>query len=176
MRKTPLKIRTVQFHLPWPMYEKKWSKNSRKSFFPWDHVSIDTTHASEKAAKRGSFPYPIFCITMPKCVENISRISSDLFWYDCIRIRPSSLLASKIQTKCGWRSTYSSTYLSTRIDILQFVGGQHWPMQSIKKNTHHSLGSIVVASGNFSSESKQREAVPRNKKQSWSTVDFKESI
>ena len=60
--------------------------------------------------------------------------------------------------------------------FLQFVGGQHWPMQSIKKNTHHSLRSIVVASGNFSSESKQREAVPRNKKQSWSTVDFKESI
>ena len=46
----------------------------------------------------------------------------------------------------------------------------------LKKNTHHSLGSIVVANGNFSSESKQREAVPRNKKQSWSSVDFKESI
>ena len=41
---------------------------------------------------------------------------------------------------------------------------------------HHGLGSIVVANGNFSSESKQTKAVPRNKKQSWSTVDFNEGI
>ena len=44
------------------------------------------------------------------------------------------------------------------------------------KNTHHGLGSIVFANGSFSSEFKQRKAVPTNKKQSWSIVDFNEGI
>ena len=38
----------------------------------------------------------------------------------------------------------------------------------------HGLGSIVVANGNFSSESQQTKVVPRNKKRRWSTIDFNE--
>ena len=44
------------------------------------------------------------------------------------------------------------------------------------QNKHYGLGSIVVANGNSSSESKQRKPGPRNKKQSWPIVDFNESI
>ena len=64
------------------------------------------------------------------------------------------------------------------ITFLQFVGDHtdHNINTIDDKNMHHGFGSILVAQGNFSSESKKRKAVPRNKKQSWSTVDLKEGI
>ena len=62
--------------------------------------------------------------------------------------------------------------------FLQFVGDNtdHNINTIDGKNTHHRLGSIVVVNGNLSTESIQRKAVPRNKKQSWSNVDFNEGI
>ena len=38
------------------------------------------------------------------------------------------------------------------------------------KNTHHGLGSIAIANGNFSNALDVRKKIPRDKKQPWSTV------
>lgn len=38
------------------------------------------------------------------------------------------------------------------------------------KNTHHGLGSISIANGNFSNENYMRCTLPRDKKQKWSSI------
>ena len=38
------------------------------------------------------------------------------------------------------------------------------------KNTHHGLGSIAIANGNFADLSSVRKKIPRDKKEPWSAI------
>ena len=44
------------------------------------------------------------------------------------------------------------------------------------KNTHHGLGSIAIANGNFSNVLVYRQRIPRDKKEPWSQVVSNEGI
>ena len=44
------------------------------------------------------------------------------------------------------------------------------------KNTHHGLGSISIANGNFGQISLKRKALPRDKKENWSSITSNQGI
>ena len=44
------------------------------------------------------------------------------------------------------------------------------------KNTHHGIGSIAIANGNFSNVPVYRQRIPRDKKEPWSQVVSTEGI
>ena len=62
--------------------------------------------------------------------------------------------------------------------FLQYVGDNtDHNMDTIDgKNTHHGLGSIIIANGSFGTKPLLRKDVPRNKKLNWSAVQNNEGI
>lgn len=38
------------------------------------------------------------------------------------------------------------------------------------KNTHHGLGSIAIANGDFSTETFERQRIPREKREAWNNI------
>ena len=59
-----------------------------------------------------------------------------------------------------------------RTTFLQYVGDNtgHNTSTIDGKNTYHGLGSILIANGNFGEISFQRKALPRDKKETWSSI------
>ena len=62
--------------------------------------------------------------------------------------------------------------------FLQYVGDNtdHNLATLDGKNTHHGLGSIAIANGQFSHRKFGRTAVPRDKKENWSEIQFNQGI
>ena len=44
------------------------------------------------------------------------------------------------------------------------------------KSTHHGLGSIAIANGNFTAETFERQKIPRNKREAWKDIKFNNGI
>lgn len=44
------------------------------------------------------------------------------------------------------------------------------------KHTHHGLGSIAIANGDFTTETFERQRIPREKREAWKNIKFNDGI